>query len=128
MRKNKLIEVLSSIKGNPEIVLWNGMVGDWMDISPKLVEGDLVRQSFDNYVSHIEFEEKRHLNDFNYKLPEKEVEYLKKTYRKHYKWEHNDFVTGEDVSSGRYELKRIVYINAKLRGVSTFDRLGNIDY
>lgn len=32
MRKNKLIEILQSMSGNPEIVMWNGYVGDFMPI------------------------------------------------------------------------------------------------
>jgi len=30
MRKNKLIELLQSIKGNPEIVIWDGRIGDYL--------------------------------------------------------------------------------------------------
>ncbi len=128
MRKSKLIEMLNNIKGNPEIVLWNGMVGDYMDISPKVVEGDLVRTSFETYLRHVEFEQKRDRNDFDYKMSESEVEDLRKSYRKDYKWEQNDFVTKEDVKSGMYKSKRVFYIDAKPRGVTTFDRQGNLSY
>lgn len=33
MRKNQLIELLQQLKGNPEIVVWNGLVGDIMPIA-----------------------------------------------------------------------------------------------
>jgi hypothetical protein len=32
MKKSKLIEMLNRLEGDPEIKLWNGMVGDWMDM------------------------------------------------------------------------------------------------
>ena len=44
MKKNDLIELLNGIKGNPDIVLWNGMVGDYMHIKG-LEEGDLLNAS-----------------------------------------------------------------------------------
>ena len=42
MRKNDLIKMLKEIKGNPEVVLWNGMVGDWMPVG-KLSESYLTK-------------------------------------------------------------------------------------
>lgn len=36
MRKNDLIKMLESIKGNPEIMFWNGIVGDVVPISSKM--------------------------------------------------------------------------------------------
>ena len=32
MKKNELIAKLQAIKGNPDIVLWNGTVGDYQYI------------------------------------------------------------------------------------------------
>ncbi len=128
MRKDKLIALLQSIKGNPDIVLWNGMVGDWMDVSPKLVDHSLVKISFDHYVKTVEFEEKRNRNDWDHKLSNAEVEKLKRSYQKHYGWEMNEFVTTDDVKEGRYKEKQVVIINAKPRGVKTWDRLGDIEY
>lgn len=128
MKKSKLIEMLNTIPGNPDIILWNGMVGDWMDIAPAPVEGSLVKMSFESYVRHVEFEHKRDRNDFDYKLSAEQITELKKSYRQHYGWECNEFVTTEDVKSGRYKEKTVYYINAKKRGISTFDRLGDISY
>jgi hypothetical protein len=37
MRKNKLIELLQAIKGNPEVKVYNGYVGDFMNLhKPKV--------------------------------------------------------------------------------------------
>ena len=32
MRKNQLIELLQEIKGNPEVMVWNGLVDDYMPL------------------------------------------------------------------------------------------------
>lgn len=128
MRKDKLIKMIQEIPGNPDIVLWNGFVGDWMDISPKPIESNLVKQSFKHFLRHVEFERKSDKNDFDYKLSSQDVESLKKDYRKHYTWELNQLVTNEHIAEGSYNSKRVVILNAKSRGVSTWDRLGPVSY
>lgn len=45
MRKNDLIKLLEQIEGNPQIVLWNGYVGDYMNISNKITEVKLVKET-----------------------------------------------------------------------------------
>ncbi len=51
MKKSKLLELINSIEGDPDILLWNGYVEDWseerafLDISG-LVKADLVKNSF----------------------------------------------------------------------------------
>lgn len=32
MRKSKLIELLTAMPGNPEILVWNGLTEDWMKV------------------------------------------------------------------------------------------------
>ena len=44
MRKDKLIKLLQDIPGNPDVVIWNGLVGDWMDVG-ELVPTQLVKES-----------------------------------------------------------------------------------
>lgn len=126
MKKDKLIKMLSEIPGNPDIILWNGMVGDWMDIG-NLVEGDLVKTTYSHYVQHVQFDERKRLNDWTYTLPADELVDLKKSYNS-IVWEHNPFVTLDDIKEGHYKSKRVVYINAKTRGISTWDRLGKVSY
>lgn len=127
MRKNDLIKLLTELEGNPEVVLWNGMVGDWMPIDSKLIEGELVKRTEQHFLETVRFEKCRDRQDWEYQLPEEEVAQLKKSYRGH-DWEDNDFVTDEDLTQKRWKKKRVVYINAKKRGVSTWDRLGTMKY
>ena len=45
MRKNDLIKILQDIKGNPEVMLWNGLVQDCTHISNKVIPFDLVKMN-----------------------------------------------------------------------------------
>lgn len=127
MRKNDLIAMLSKLKGNPEVVLWNGMVGDYMPIG-KLVVGELYKYEPKYYLEMIEFEIKRDKNDWNYKLTSEDIAEAMLAYKKHHKWEENQFVTAEDITKKRWKKKRVVYIDAKTTGKTYHDRLGSIEY
>jgi hypothetical protein len=128
MKKSKLIEMLNRLEGDPEIKLWNGMVGDWMDIDRELVPSDLVKQTFAHWLEMCRVEECKDRRDWDYQMPAEEVARLKKDYNKVNTWELNPYVTLEDVQEKRYSLKNIYILNAKTKGVKSFDRLGEIDY
>lgn len=128
MRKNDLIAMLSNIKGNPEIVLWNGIVGDFQHIDPTPVEGELVKQTLDHYIEMCRLEDCRDRKDWNYQLPASEVDALKVLYRKVCKWEINNWVCIDDIKANRYKKKRVVYLQAKLKNERFSDRAGNIEY
>lgn len=126
MRKNDLIKMLQDIEGNPEVLLWNGMVGDWMNID-KPVESDLVKIEKGYFIESCRLRECRDRNDWQYQFSEDELADVEKWYKRQ-EWEDNKFVTEEDIKEKRYRKKRVLYLQAKKRGVSTFDRLGNIEY
>jgi hypothetical protein len=128
MRKNDLIKLLQETKGNPEIVLWNGIVGDYMQIDNKLVEGELSKMTFEGLLHYYSLERKRDENDWNYELTEEEKQGLLKNYKDNYKWEINQFVNKEDIKRKTHKSKRVLYINAKISGKSHNDRLGSIYY
>jgi len=128
MRKNDLIKLLQETKGNPEIVLWNGIVGDYMQIDNKLVEGELSKITFEGLLHYYSLERKRDENDWNYELTEEEKQGLLKNYKDNYKWEINQFVNREDIKRKTHKSKRVLYINAKISGKSHNDRLGSIYY
>jgi hypothetical protein len=128
MRKNDLIRLLQETKGNPEIVLWNGLVGDYMQIDNKLVEGELSKMTFEGLLHYYSLERKRDENDWNYELTEEEKQGLLKNYKDNYKWEINQFVNREDIKRKTHKSKRVLYINAKISGKSHNDRLGSIYY
>lgn len=128
MKKSDLINLLSKIPGNPEIKLWNGMAGDWMDIDKELVPADLVKQTFGHYVEMCRLDDCYDKKDWTIQFTEADIAELRQSYKKYIKWECNEFVDEEDIKKKRYSRKNIFYINAKRRGVSTFDRLGNMEY
>jgi hypothetical protein len=128
MRKNDLIKLLQETKGNPEIVLWNGIVGDYMQIDNKLVEGELSKMTFEGLLHYYSLECKTDKNDWNYELTEEEKQGLLKNYKDNYKWEINQFVTQKDIKSKTHKSKRVLYINAKRSGKCHNDRLGSISY
>ena len=117
MRKNDLIKLLEGIKGNPEVVLWNGHVGDFMHIG-KLSEDFLNKYSKRFYSQLIKTED-----------PQRSDEEIEKLYRS-LEYEYNQFIAEEDCkgSDPMYKKKRIIFIDAKPRGINTFDRLGEISY
>ena len=128
MKKSKLIEMLNRLEGDPEIKLWNGMVGDWMDIDRELVPSDLVKQTLEHWLEMCRIGDCHDRQDWDYQLPAEEVARLKKDYNRVNTWELNPFVTLEDVKEKRYKLKNIYILNAKTKGAKAFDRLGDIDY
>lgn len=128
MKKSKLIELLNSIEGDPDILFWNGYVGDWQDVDKKLVETEQVKMTLNNYIHSVELQEQCVRKNWDYTLPESEVESLKKMYRRHIEWESNDYVTSEDIKEKRYKTRRVVYIQPKLRGQNSWDRIGSMEY
>lgn len=128
MKKNDIIKMLQAIEGNPEIVLWNGYVGDFQHIDSNLVRGTLVKQTLSCYLETCRLAGCRDRNDFSYQLPEAEVEELKQLYKKVCKWEENWLVTENDIKEKRYSQKTVFYLQGKLRGVTYSDRCGSVSY
>jgi hypothetical protein len=128
MKKSKLISLLQELDGDPDIILWNGLVCDWVDISPTLIEGNLIKETFDHYCQMIQFERQRDNNNWDYQLTQSEIDKLRNDYKKYINWEDNEFVCIDDIKQKRYKSKRVVYIDAKIKGKSNYDRLGKINY
>ncbi len=128
MKKSKLIELLNSIPGDPEVKLWNGLVGDWVDIENKVYPIDLVKQTEQHYLERVRIDECIKRKDWEYQLTEEYVSELKAAHKRVCVWEQNDFVTLEDVTEKRYSLKTVYALQAKNKGVTTWDHAGNINY
>ena len=130
MKKSQLIEMLNKIEGDPEIKLWNGMVGDWMDISPTLVPSDLVKMNLAYWLESCRLQDCIDLKNWDYQMPAEEIAELTKRHKRGdvNKWELNEYVTLEDIKAKRYALKHIYFLNAKIKGEKTYDRFGDISY
>ena len=127
MRKNDLIKQLQAIEGNPEVVLWNGYVGDYMHIDT-LVKSDLVKVELKYWLDSCRLEDCIDRGDMNYRPPGHEVKELERRYRTELEYQIDEYVTEEDIKSKKYKRKSVVFIQPKKRGVKTFDRLGGIEY
>lgn len=129
MKKNKLIEMLSKIEGNPDILLWNGYVKDWMDIEPVIAVDTLTKMTFKTYCD-IHRIERIHQQGFpdDYTIPENQIQYLKETYKKRFEWEINPFITADDIKNKRYSKKQVFYMQPKLRGKSDSQRGNKMEY
>lgn len=126
MKKDKLIALLQSIDGNPDILIWNGLVGDYQDID-ELVEGSLVKQTYNHYAETVRLQECLDRQDWQYQLLEDELKELKENY-KSFEWEFNDYVTEEDIKKKNYREKTVFLLEPKFRGCEYFDRQGNVRY
>ena len=127
MRKNTLIEKLQALEGNPQVVLWNGFVQDYVDIGD-MVTFPLYKMSLSYYLEVCRLEHCRDIDDWSYQPSEERLEYLKRKYKEVVDWKANDYITDEDLKAGRYTQKKVFVIDAKTKGKKTRDRLGEISY
>lgn len=123
MRKNDLIKLLQDIKGNPEIMLWNGYVEDVVPIDKNIQESSLFKMTFEGYKERVNIE--RQARD---KLPPYSDDEVRQLYRQYNKgWEfYAYYAPGKE--DNWYKEKRILVISPKITGKQAFDRLGNINY
>jgi hypothetical protein len=129
MKKNKLIEVLQNIKGNPDIKMWNGLVEDWMDI--EISESELVKCCKEYIRWGVEMDWKE--ENKSWEIPDDEKKRLDKIVEQRYKsneWEFPNArldAEGEKRWYGKNR-KKVVLVHHKLRNQRTEDRLGEIRY
>lgn len=127
MRKNTLIEKLQALKGNPQVVLWNGFVQDYVDIGD-MVTFPLYKMTLSYYLEACRMERCIDIKDWSYQHSEERLEYLKRKYKEVVDWEANDYITDEDLKAGRYTQKTVFVIDAKTKGKDSWDRLGGVSY
>ena len=64
MRKNQLIELLQEIKGNPEVMVWNGLVDDYMPLG-SVDTNTLYKQSTDFIYKKLVYDYQERNNSFD---------------------------------------------------------------
>ena len=128
MKKNDLIKLLQGIEGNPDLLLWNGTVGDWQDIENNLTSGTLVKETLNHYLEACLKHYRHNTQDPVYKLSDEKVRELTKRYKNVCKWENDPWVAQEDINSRRYSLKKdVLYLEPKSRCETNLDRYGCAD-
>lgn len=124
MRKNQLIEILKNIKGNPEIMIWNGLVEDMQPIAKEVVECKLYKLSFEGYKERVNLQRVYREN-----LPELLDDELKALYKKHKIGQYEAFnYYAPDDNDKAYNKKTVFVLEPKVTGKTHFDRLGTITY
>jgi hypothetical protein len=127
VKKSKLIKLLSKLDGDPDVLLWNGYVGDYQNISLDIVEQQLVRMTFDAYVKTIECEERVKRKDLSYIITESELPELRKSYTKHVDWEMNQFAL-QDTLNKNYKSKTVYIMQPNSRGKREWGRCESLEY
>ena len=130
MKKNKLIEILNKIEGNPDILLYNGFVDDWMDIEVEIESHVLVKETVEFWLNRYIYDYvDRHKEQPSEKLKE---EWLKeiKLKRRYSEWEFPNAYVQEQEFERWYgkRYKKVILINAKLRGKNDPGRGCDLEY
>jgi hypothetical protein len=130
MKKSKLIEMLNALDGDPEIKIWNGYVGDFMDLDPTPVPVRLVKMTESYLLEMVRLEQciDAGADRTTFKLSDAEIADTKRCYKQYHDWEHNQFVTDEDIKKKSYKAQTVIMLNPKPRGKNSFDRIGTISY
>ncbi|EHV4444477.1 Uncharacterised protein [Escherichia coli] len=119
MKKNDLIKMLQEIDGNPEIVIWNGYVDDYMNIEKGLTKITLVKETEQFLLEALVHEWCKRNNTFD--IPEdqrtKIAEQAKKLHKKREYDFQNPHVTEDEFNHwyGKKKLTKYV-LSPKLRG------------
>lgn len=111
MRKNKLIEMLQEIPGNPEVMLWNGFVQDVVPIDKSIELVELVRDEKEYFCWLMEREGATEAD-------------IKMFLRKR-EWTINDFMLSK---ADKKDIKKVYVLQARHTGKKQFDRVGTMEY
>lgn len=115
MRKNQLIEILKNIKGNPEIMVWNGIVEDVQPIAKEVVQCKLYKLSFEGYKERVNLQRVYREN-----LPELLDDELKALYKKHKIGQYEAFnYYPPDENDKAYNKKTVFVLEPKVTGKHT---------
>ena len=131
MRKNQLIELLQGIKGNPEVMVWNGLVDDYMPLG-SIDTNTLYKQSVEFIYRNLAYNYQEINNSFDKppieiqeKLREKATLLFKKE-----TYELPNMYLDQDQFSDWYgnNKKVIISLNPKPTGKVSEGRSCNITY
>lgn len=130
MKKNTLIKLLEQIEGNPDILLYNGFVDDFMDFEVSNEPYVLVKHSVDFIHNRLRYD----FHERNKKLPSdadnQQLRAQAETLAKTETWEFpNEFVTQDDAKQWYgTRMKKVFMIEAKRRNKTCYDRAGGLEY
>lgn len=126
MRKNELIALLESVKGNPEIMVWNGFVKDFQPLAKTLNSAQLQKLTLKGYKERVNWQMQKEGNN---PIDDDKVNELYKA-NKIGEWEYFAYYppSEDDFRDGSYKSKIVYVLEPKLAGKKYMDRLGSINY
>jgi hypothetical protein len=122
MKKSKLIKQLNAMRGDPDILVWNAHLSDYVDIENKLTHSYLVRMTFEWYCKSLEYDRVVEKQDTDYRIPESELPELQKAYDEQTGWGVNELITYRDVTARKYHRKYVLFMKTKGRGLKATHR------
>ena len=130
MRKNDLIKLLESFEGNPEVMLWNGFVSDFMPIQD-LKQVKLFKESEEHRLTSLTYEY-QYERKSQEPIPKEDMDKLrerakKQTANKPYELP-NYYLDPQHYSLWYDRTKKIIGIHPKTTGKKLTDRMGSMEY
>ena len=136
MKKKYLIKLLEGVSDDAEVLIWNGNVEDFQDISTCPENVVLTRSSLSRWYSLLKYEFMKNLSrvEGGWVLLDKDqkkqcYDKAKKMYRKTLEDSMKGFTYSpyKDTFRGE-ESKEAIFLHTTSRGLETFDRLGSVSY
>ena len=131
MRKNQLIELLQGIKGNPEVMVWNGLVDDYMPLG-SVDTNTLYKQSIDFIYKKLVYDYQERNNSFDKPPVEIQEKFREKAtaLSKKETYELPNMYLDQDQFSDWYgnNKKTIISLNPKPTGKVSEGRSCNLTY
>ncbi|QDP50250.1 MAG: hypothetical protein Tp178MES00d2C33159851_40 [Prokaryotic dsDNA virus sp.] len=123
MRKNDLITLLESVKGNPEIMVWNGFVEDFQPLAKTLNTAKLQKLTLQGYKERVNWQ-----MQMDGKQPFSDDK-ISELYKQHKigEWGYSAYYPPGD-DDEHYKVKTVYILEPKLAGKTYSDRLGSIEY
>lgn len=116
MKKNDLIRLLQNIKGNPEIMVWNGFVQDVMPLG-ELLEVHLYKEKPEVTLKYLNLEELQEGKELTKDL--KDVKHIRRS------WELDLY----GYKNPKYHnKKKIITLVPRTQGKKSWGRDGTIEY
>ena len=130
MRKNDLIKLLESFEGNPEVMLWNGFVEDYMPIQD-LKQTKLFKKSEEQHLASLTYEYRYNKESLG-PIPKEDMDTLRERAKKqaaNNPYERpNSYLDPQHYSLWYDQTKKIIGIHPKTTGKKVTDRIGSMEY
>ena len=130
MKKSDILEMLDDLDDDTEVYIWNGLVGDFQDIDPNIVDVTLACRTKENYrrdciMDYYQDTGRRVETDEDIEV----IDEMAKDFNPNEEYElANSFMTQEMLDKTYSDQKTVKVINVLPRNKVMHDRLGTISY